>query len=144
MFKYNKYIFKKIKILTPLILTIVFIFSPIFIGQAQTLPENNMILTPLTEEGGIADQVGYAAVNENTPRTIIANIVRVVLGFTGIIFLILIITSGYQWMMSGGNEEKITSAKKRISNATIGLILIIFAYSIFSFFFAKLWQILSS
>jgi hypothetical protein len=136
--------FKKIKIPTLLIITIILIFSPMFVGRAQSFPENNMILTPLTEEGGVAAQAGYAAVDENSPRTIVANIVKVVLGFTGIIFLILIITSGYQWMTAEGNEEKVASAKKRVSNATIGLILIIFAYSIFSFFFAKLCQILSS
>lgn len=136
--------FQKTKILTLPIITIIFIFSPIFISQAQAPSGGNMILDPLTKEGGVAEQAGYSPVNENSPRTIVANIVRIILGFTGIIFLILIITSGYQWMTSEGNEENIKKAKKRITNATIGLILIIFAYSIFSFFFVKLWQILSS
>ena len=123
--------FKKIKILTLVIITIILISSPILIVRAQTASEDNMILSPLTKEGtGVAGQAGYATVDENSPRKIVANIVRVVLGFTGIIFLILIIASGYQWMTSEGNEEKIASAKKRLINSAIGVLIILCAYVI--------------
>lgn len=60
----------------------------------------------------------------------IARIVQAVLGFVGILFIILIILGGFQWMTSGGNEQKIDEAKKRIANATIGLTVIVVAYSI--------------
>jgi len=60
----------------------------------------------------------------------IANIIRIVLGFVGTIFLILIIWSGIEWMTSGGNDQKVTAAKKRLVNATIGLVIIVLAYAI--------------
>jgi len=74
--------------------------------------------------------IGYETSENVTPQSIIANIIRTVLSFLGIIFLILVITGGYQWMTAGGNEETIGKAKKRIINATIGLIIVLTAYAI--------------
>jgi hypothetical protein len=74
--------------------------------------------------------IGYQTSKNVTPQSITANIIRTVLSFLGIIFLILIITGGYQWMTAGGNEETIGKAKKRIINATIGLVIVLAAYAI--------------
>jgi|GEM_PF-621177 len=71
-------------------------------------------------------------------RTIVANIIRVFLGLLGIIALVLMIYAGFEWMTSGGSEEKIAQAKKILSNATIGLIIILSAYSIVSFVISRL------
>jgi heme/copper-type cytochrome/quinol oxidase subunit 2 len=61
-----------------------------------------------------------------------ANIIRVILGFVGIIFLVLVIYAGFLWMVGGrdGNEEAISKAKSLLTNATIGLLVITAAYSI--------------
>jgi len=42
----------------------------------------------------------------------------------------MIIFSGFQWMTSGGNEEVITKAKKRIVSSVIGVSVILCAYII--------------
>ena len=63
-------------------------------------------------------------------KQVVASLVQIVLGFVGIIFVILIIWGGLEWMTSGGNEQKIESAKNRIKNATIGLVLVVLAYTI--------------
>mgnify|MGYP007094902143 CR=1 FL=1 len=42
----------------------------------------------------------------------------------GILAVFMIITAGFQWTMSGGSAEKITSAKKRIGGALMGLFLV--------------------
>lgn len=75
---------------------------------------------------------GYDATqaNANTIPAFIGQIVRVVLSFVGAIFFILIILSGIQWMTAGGNEEKVTKARTRLINATIGLAITIAAYFI--------------
>ncbi|MBI4090883.1 MAG: hypothetical protein HY422_02565 [Candidatus Komeilibacteria bacterium] len=78
-------------------------------------------------------QVGTEVYGSGAPADIkitIAKIVRAILGFVGIVFVVLIIIGGIQWMTSGGNEKKIEEAKKRIVNATIGLVIILAAYSI--------------
>lgn len=46
----------------------------------------------------------------------------------GILAVIVIIMSGFQWTMSGGNSETIATAKHRIGNAVIGMFI---AYSSF-------------
>jgi len=42
----------------------------------------------------------------------------------------MIIYSGYQLLTSGGNEEKIKDAKKRLYYAVIGFVVIAAAYAI--------------
>ena len=71
------------------------------------------------------------------PTEIIASIINTALGLVGTLFLIFIIVSGFQWMLAGGNAETITKAKKRIINATIGLIIILSAYAITWFITTK-------
>ena len=63
-------------------------------------------------------------------NALVGNIIQVILGFLGIIFVILIIVSGYQWMTAGGNSDTIKKAKDRMINAVIGLIIVLAAYSI--------------
>lgn len=71
-------------------------------------------------------------------ENIVANIISVVLGLLGILFVVLMIFSGYQWMTAGGNEETVKKAQGRIKNAIIGLIIIVMAYAITAFVFKSL------
>ncbi|KKQ27809.1 MAG: hypothetical protein US42_C0005G0034 [Candidatus Magasanikbacteria bacterium GW2011_GWC2_37_14] len=51
----------------------------------------------------------------------------------GVVAVIMVIFAGIQWTISGGNAEKISSARKKIGGAMMGLFLIIMSYSILSF-----------
>lgn len=64
------------------------------------------------------------------PRVLAARIIKIFLGFMGIVFLVLIVWAGYNWMTAAGNEEKITKAKDVLTAAVIGLIIILAAYAI--------------
>ena len=64
------------------------------------------------------------------PQSVIMQIILAALGFVGIIFLIMIIYSGFEWMTGGGNEEKIKEAKKRLQHSIIGLLIIGAAFAI--------------
>lgn len=64
------------------------------------------------------------------PRVIVAFIIRAFLGLTAMVLIILNIYAGFTWMTAGGNEEKVTTAKTTIRNSTIGLIIVLSAYSI--------------
>ncbi|MEI7620715.1 MAG: hypothetical protein WCJ57_04075, partial [Candidatus Falkowbacteria bacterium] len=69
---------------------------------------------------------------------IIALIIRVALSILGIIFLVLLVLAGYQWMTAGGNEKEVEGAQARIKTAVIGLVIVLAAYAITSFVFARL------
>lgn len=84
--------------------------------------------------------VGY---NESkTLEEMIGSVIKFILSFVGIIFLILIIISGIQWMTAGGNDEMISKSKNRIKNATYGLAIVLLAYAIT--IFVTTWLIAKS
>jgi amino acid transporter len=90
---------------------------------------------------GIKD-VGQKAYGESGDpqdiRITAMKIVNVVLQFLSVIFLILIILSGYQWMTAGGNEEQLKKAQKNLSNAVIGLVIILASWSISYFILRRM------
>lgn len=63
-------------------------------------------------------------------RYTIANLIRVALGFVGIILLILTLYAGYLWFSARGNEDQVTQAKAVLRNSVIGLVIILLSYSI--------------
>ena len=96
----------------------------------------------LAEKPGIADKLssfgrgsGYAEATETSMAEIAGSVVAVFLGLLGIIFIILIIYAGYNWMTAGGNEEKVKKAQDTLKRAIIGLIIIVSAYAIWKFIF---------
>lgn len=70
---------------------------------------------------------------DTDPRVIVARLIRVAMGFVGIILLLMILSSGTSFLISGGDEEKIKSAKRTLFNAIIGVFIILSAYSITAF-----------
>jgi len=68
----------------------------------------------------------------------ITSIIQIFIGLLGIIALGLVLYGGFLWMTSAGNEEKISRAKKILTNAVIGLIIILSAFAIVSFILNKL------
>lgn len=66
-------------------------------------------------------------------QTQIGQIISTVLSFIGALFLILMIYAGISWMVSEGNEQKVTKAKELLINAIIGIIIVFAAYAITSF-----------
>lgn len=61
---------------------------------------------------------------------LVSDIIRVVLGLLGIIFLSLIIYAGFMWMTAAGNDDHIAKAKKIMTAAIIGLAIVLAAYAI--------------
>lgn len=72
----------------------------------------------------------------NTTKSIedtIISIVNWVLALLGLIAVIMILYGGFVWLTAAGNEDKVASAKKVISAAIIGLIIVLLAYAIVTF-----------
>lgn len=63
-------------------------------------------------------------------QVVIGRILNPIIGFSGTVFLILVIISGIMWMTAGGNDERVTKAKRVLRAAVIGLAIVIFSYGI--------------
>lgn len=62
--------------------------------------------------------------------TVLQNIINAALVLAAVVAVILIMYAGYQFVTSNGDKEKVDGARKRITYAIIGLIVIIFAFAI--------------
>ena len=71
-------------------------------------------------------------------RQTAANIINVALGFLGIIAVVIVLIGGFKYMVSGGNEEKTSEARKLIFSGIIGLAIILSAWAITSFVISRL------
>jgi len=65
-------------------------------------------------------------------------VISAFLSLLAIIFVILVIIAGYNWMIAAGDESKVSYAKETIKRALIGLIIIAAAYAITAFVFQNI------
>ncbi|MFH1412604.1 MAG: hypothetical protein ABIG10_01055 [bacterium] len=79
-----------------------------------------------------------ASTNNNSMTQIMADVIKVFLGLLGIIFIVIIIVAGYNLLTAGGNDEKVEKARKLITRSIIGLIIILSAYAITYWIFARM------
>jgi amino acid transporter len=73
---------------------------------------------------------------DDTPTDLpelIGGLINVFLSVLGIIFIVLVVYSGYLWMTAGGEAMKVDKAKKLLGQAVIGLIIVVAAYAITAF-----------
>jgi hypothetical protein len=70
--------------------------------------------------------------------SIVATLIQAILGLLAIIFLVLMVFSGFQWMTASGNETKIKKAQDTIIAAVIGLVVVLAAYAITYYIFKYL------
>lgn len=93
-----------------------------------------LILAPLAAQAYTYEDVGETiGLGSADLKSTVVNIVQWALGLLALVAVIMIIIGGFQWMTAGGNEEKVDKAKKLISAAVIGLIIVLLAWAIVIF-----------
>lgn len=99
---------------------------------ASSLPARALSLSDLFggRESEFQTTTGFGS---NDIYQIIALLIRVVLGFVGIIMVLVVIAAGFKWMTAGGNEDKVSEAKRSLVSAVIGLVIILSAWAIVQF-----------
>lgn len=80
----------------------------------------------------LGEEAGFNTGGESLTITV-ANIIKSFMGLLGIVVVGIVVYAGFLWMTASGNEEKVGMAKRMITQATVGLILILLAYSIADF-----------
>ncbi len=117
---------------------ILFLFS-LFIFPAMVSAANptNPAMDVLEEIGSIKGP--YLSGNEHNISNIVGIVIQSALALIGVIFLVLMLYAGYNWMIARGEEEKVEKAKDTITRAIIGIIIVIGAYAIWAFVFNRLF-----
>jgi len=77
--------------------------------------------------------VNGTGLGNTDPRTIAGNIIKIALGFLGVLAVIIILIGGFKWMTAAGNEEQIEDAKKVLMAGIIGLVIILASWGIATF-----------
>ena len=66
----------------------------------------------------------------NTFAGLLTYLIQLVLGIVGLLAMAFIIFGGFQYITSRGDEEQASTGKKTLTNAIIGLVIVIFSYVI--------------
>ena len=122
-------------------LLIVFIFLQFAILTNYTISHAQILNSDVVQKidenvVSVQAQAGYDP--DLSLGAVVATMIKGFLGLLGVIFIILIVIAGYNWMTAAGDEEKIKKATSTIRSAIIGLLIIIAAYSITYFVFQNL------
>ena len=115
-----------------LIFSVILLFSFCLPANASMawqagLPTLAGVVTP--EETGLEETAGEAGLPKTDIASIIGNIVKTLLALLGVIFFILLVYGGLLWMTARGNQEKVDKAKDTLTNAIIGLLIVLAAYA---------------
>lgn len=94
-------------------------------ANAQVLTTNDLLSTNTMTKSGLPMSTDL--------KGTMMKIISVVLGFLGVIAVIIIIIGGFKYMTGGGAEEKNTEARNLIVAGIIGLVIVLSAYAIANF-----------
>ncbi|MFA4818278.1 MAG: pilin [Patescibacteria group bacterium] len=92
----------------------------------------------LAQNYGLTPLEGNVNLGNKDLITTIAQIINVILGFLGVVAVVLILMGGFKWMTAAGNEEKVGEAKKLLGAGVVGLVIIFAAFAIASFVISNL------
>lgn len=115
-----------------LVFILIFAFFINFIVFLNTVSAQTDLLG--TEYGA------YSGLGNADPRSVVAGIIKAVMGLLGVGALIIFLYSGFEWMTAGGNDTKVNDAKKRLWYAIIGMGVLLSAYAITMFVFRVVYE----
>ena len=106
---------------------------PVFSLSAQNLGN------PADFGLGEAGKIGLP--QKDLPDAVVA-IVKLFLGFLGLMAVVVILIGGFQWLLAAGNTEKIEKAQQLLWGGVIGLAIVIGAFTITNFVITRLQAVL--
>ena len=117
------------KIISALVLILVFILSSPFLCSAQGIKDAGSKLGEMQNQG--------VTLSSNLQGT--ANIiVRTIFYLVGTAFLILVIYGGIVWMKAAGRDAEVARAKRIVTTSVIGVIVLLLSYALTNFIMSRL------
>jgi hypothetical protein len=111
----------------------------VFLIVFSLLPLLALTNTALADENLLGTQEGFknnevqSSFGNDTPDDIRYTVIRFInisLLFLSVIFLVLVLIAGFRYMTAAGNEEQVKVALKQITQAVIGLVIVLSAWGI--------------
>ena len=128
-------VFKRQRLIIGLI--IIFIVNIFLVNQVWAFDSPSSRLDNLASKQDIRIKT-----NKSLPETV-GRAVKYVVGFVGIIFLILILYAGFLWMTAGGSQEEVTKARAILKWSLIGVIVVLGAYAVTNYIVENMQRITS-
>ncbi len=100
--------------------------------KGECSEEQSTSFTQFTGGLSVPDEAQYAEglVRETNLRDFIINVTNFILGFLGLIAILIIIYGGFLYLTATGEQEKAEKGKKSVTYAIIGIVLILGSYAI--------------
>ncbi|MBI3626711.1 Ig-like domain-containing protein, partial [Candidatus Uhrbacteria bacterium] len=106
---------------------------------AQGVPQAQAQVTNTNIQSNIKSFSTIPGLSSSDPRAVAARLIKAALGLLGIIAVVLVLYAGFLYMTAAGESEKVSTAKKILTNGLIGLLIIASAYGLVTFVFNKLF-----
>ncbi len=104
------------------------------LGTAHIVQPQMASAQPLDAEDLLGDDFSDSSgLGQTDLKETLGNLIRVALGFLGIIAVVIVLMGGFKWMTAGGNDDKVREAKQLLIAGVIGLAIILSAYAITAF-----------
>ena len=91
-----------------------------------------------TGQYGLKDPMAGKSIPE-----VIASVIRFGLGMVGALFLVYFLYGGFMWMTAGGDVKKVQKAGQTLTQAVIGLFVIMISYAAITAIFGIANQVLT-
>lgn len=91
-----------------------------------------------TQDYGLGAVRSWGIFGEANIFVFIGRLIQVFFGILGVVAVIIIMYAGFIWMTASGDPNKVATAKKILTNAIIGLIIIFMAFAIVTFVIGRL------
>lgn len=98
---------------------------------ASAVDENQGITNPALEVFGQGKGAPLLA-------RLLGQVINTLFLIGGVLLLLMLLWSGYEWMTAGGDKERLASAQRRLTNAIAGFVLLVSARTILGFLAGRL------
>lgn len=92
------------------------------------------IQNPIGADGKPSDPSGVGVATLPCVWVVIQNVINAAMVLSAVVALVLIMYSGYQYVTSNGDKEKVDAARKRLTYAIIGLVFILLTFTFINIF----------
>jgi hypothetical protein len=113
-----------------IIIVFVIAFSCLLLQTALASTSTNFRDGAHQQLSAAAGQQGADFGTPEDPRLIAAYVIRILLSFVGVVFVAYLVYGAYLWMTSAGEEDKVSKGRRIVTNAAIGTLIVLSAYSI--------------